>query len=85
MLAHAHMPLRPSHAPAPTQVVFSRPVIALGGDFGQPDNYGGKVPFNLTCDVPGKFRWVTTIIARWVAGGGRHVSACAATTTTTAP
>lgn len=25
------------------QVVFSRPVIALGSDFGSSDNFGGKV------------------------------------------
>ncbi|KAG1668837.1 hypothetical protein FOA52_004932 [Chlamydomonas sp. UWO 241] len=47
------------------QAVFSRPVIALGSDFGAEDNYGGKVPFNLTCNAPGRFRWVTTTIARF--------------------
>eukprot|EP00798_Chlamydomonas_sp_ICE-L_P016462 gene16462-22683_t len=63
------------------QTAVSRPVIALGSDFatadnagGKPwaltlataDNAGGKIPFTLTCrQVPGKFRWVTTTIARW--------------------
>ncbi|KAG1668836.1 hypothetical protein FOA52_004931 [Chlamydomonas sp. UWO 241] len=47
------------------QAVFSRPIIALGSDFGAEDNYGGKVPFNLTCNAPGRFRWVTTTIARF--------------------
>ena len=31
--------LRETHA----QVVFSRPVIALGSDFGSANNFGGKV------------------------------------------
>mmetsp|Transcript_14647 Transcript_14647/g.36469 ORF Transcript_14647/g.36469 Transcript_14647/m.36469 type:complete len:2268 (-) Transcript_14647:639-7442(-) len=52
------------------QVVFSRPVIALGGDYGREDSYGGALPFSLACAggaavPPGKFRWVTTTIARW--------------------
>uniref|UniRef100_A0A7S3VJT0 Alpha-2-macroglobulin domain-containing protein n=1 Tax=Dunaliella tertiolecta TaxID=3047 RepID=A0A7S3VJT0_DUNTE len=47
-------------------VVFSRPVIALGADFGKEDTYGGKIPFSLSCSkLPGRFRWVTTNIARF--------------------
>lgn len=45
--------------------VFTRPVIALGSDFGSEDSAGGKQPFTLTCDVPGKYRWVTTTIFRF--------------------
>ncbi|KAG2452414.1 hypothetical protein HYH02_002657 [Chlamydomonas schloesseri] len=46
------------------QVVFSRPVIALGSDFG--DGAAAKqVPFRLSCGVPGRFRWVSTTTARW--------------------
>ncbi|GIL54024.1 hypothetical protein Vafri_9574 [Volvox africanus] len=44
--------------------VFSRPVIALGSDFGQP-RARQKLPFSLSCPVPGKSRWVTTSIARF--------------------
>ncbi|GIL86136.1 hypothetical protein Vretimale_13856 [Volvox reticuliferus] len=44
--------------------VFSRPVIALGSDFGQP-RAQQKLPFSLSCPMPGKFRWVTTSIARF--------------------
>ncbi|PNH04504.1 hypothetical protein TSOC_009336 [Tetrabaena socialis] len=44
--------------------VFSRPVIALGSDFGGADATK-KVPFRLTCGVAGKLRWVTTSIARF--------------------
>eukprot|EP00798_Chlamydomonas_sp_ICE-L_P007932 gene7932-1146_t len=48
------------------QTAVSRPVIALGSDFAMADNAGGKIPFTLTCPlIPGKFRWVTTTIARW--------------------
>ncbi|GFH16881.1 EGF-like domain-containing protein, partial [Haematococcus lacustris] len=51
-------------------VVYSRPVIALGSDFGQGDPSGGRPPFSLSCpssskSPPGRFRWVTTTIARW--------------------
>jgi len=47
-------------------VVFSRPVIALGSDFGVGDTLPPSlVPFNINCPVPGLFRWVTTSIARW--------------------
>ncbi|KAG2426455.1 hypothetical protein HXX76_011686 [Chlamydomonas incerta] len=46
------------------QVVFSRPVIALGSDFG--DGAAAKqVPFRLSCGVPGSFRWVSTTTGRW--------------------
>lgn len=48
--------------------VFSRPVIALGSDWGGPDPSSpaaGLVPFRLTCGVPGRLRWVTTSIARF--------------------
>eukprot|EP00198_Chlamydomonas_reinhardtii_P005013 XP_001694349.1 predicted protein [Chlamydomonas reinhardtii] len=46
------------------QVVFSRPVIALGSDFG--DGAAAKqVPFRLSCGVPGSFRWVSTTAGRW--------------------
>ncbi|KXZ55787.1 hypothetical protein GPECTOR_2g1337 [Gonium pectorale] len=58
----------PLATPAP-QAVFARPVIALGSDFGTPDAQQ-KLPFRLeraggACPVPGKFRWVTTTIARF--------------------
>mmetsp|Transcript_40315 Transcript_40315/g.104524 ORF Transcript_40315/g.104524 Transcript_40315/m.104524 type:complete len:2609 (-) Transcript_40315:679-8505(-) len=53
-------------------VVFSRPVIAIGEDFGDgplPDRF---LPFsifdrrlNTVSNVPGKFRWVTTYILRF--------------------
>ncbi|KAG2447335.1 hypothetical protein HYH02_007664 [Chlamydomonas schloesseri] len=47
------------------QAVFSRPVIALGSDFGTPASEQ-KLPFRLlNCPVPGKVRWVTTTIARF--------------------
>eukprot|EP01025_Chloroclados_australasicus_P057180 TRINITY_DN7117_c0_g1_i5.p1 TRINITY_DN7117_c0_g1~~TRINITY_DN7117_c0_g1_i5.p1 ORF type:complete len:2201 (-),score=318.83 TRINITY_DN7117_c0_g1_i5:388-6837(-) len=46
-------------------VVFSRPVIALGSDFAQETFPSDKVPFSLSEDIPGSFRWVTTYIARW--------------------
>ncbi|KAF6250306.1 hypothetical protein COO60DRAFT_896848 [Scenedesmus sp. NREL 46B-D3] len=45
--------------------VFSRPVIALGSDFGQQALPDTLVPFKVNCPVPGMFRWVTTNIARW--------------------
>jgi hypothetical protein len=45
--------------------VFTRPVIALGSDFGSEDNTGGKQPFSLSCPVPGRYRWVTTTIFRF--------------------
>ncbi|GFR52004.1 hypothetical protein Agub_g14427 [Astrephomene gubernaculifera] len=45
-------------------VVFSRPVIALGSDFGTPAEQQ-KLPFQLSCRMPGKTRWVTTTIARF--------------------
>ncbi|GLI68394.1 hypothetical protein VaNZ11_012780 [Volvox africanus] len=48
----------------PLTAVFSRPVIALGADFGQP-RVQQKLPFSLSCPVPGRFRWVTTSIARF--------------------
>eukprot|EP00878_Enallax_costatus_P008876 GHUV01009278.1.p1 GENE.GHUV01009278.1~~GHUV01009278.1.p1 ORF type:complete len:812 (+),score=180.05 GHUV01009278.1:182-2617(+) len=47
------------------QAVFSRPVIALGSDFGVAEPPKSLVPFTITCPVPGLFRWVTTNIARW--------------------
>ncbi|GMH41747.1 hypothetical protein BSKO_09657 [Bryopsis sp. KO-2023] len=46
-------------------VVFSRSVIALGQDFGVTSLPDDKVPFLLEPAVPGRFRWVTTYIARW--------------------
>eukprot|EP00775_Hariotina_reticulata_P009988 gene9988-10143_t len=45
--------------------VFSRPVIALGSDFGQEQLPESMMPFKINCAVPGLFRWVTTNIARW--------------------
>ncbi|KAF5827878.1 hypothetical protein DUNSADRAFT_18596 [Dunaliella salina] len=49
------------------QVVFSRPIIALGSDFGDVDAYA-QAPFTLSCNKEEKasfrFRWVTTSIAR---------------------
>uniref|UniRef100_A0A383WAS0 EGF-like domain-containing protein n=1 Tax=Tetradesmus obliquus TaxID=3088 RepID=A0A383WAS0_TETOB len=45
--------------------VFSRPVIALGSDFGKQALPDALVPFKVNCPVPGMFRWVTTNIARW--------------------
>ncbi|GFH15938.1 A2M domain-containing protein, partial [Haematococcus lacustris] len=58
------------HSTFTLQVVYSRPVIALGSDFGQGDPSGGRPPFSLSCpssskSPPGRFRWVTTTIARW--------------------
>ncbi|KAF5837388.1 hypothetical protein DUNSADRAFT_4436 [Dunaliella salina] len=56
----------PVEAQQALQVVFSRPVIPLGADFGKEDAYGGKVPFSLSCSkLPGRFRWATTNIARF--------------------
>lgn len=46
-------------------VVFSRPVIALGSDFGQAALPASMVPFTLSCSVPGLTRWVTTTIYRF--------------------
>ncbi|GIM02181.1 hypothetical protein Vretimale_7087 [Volvox reticuliferus] len=46
-------------------VVFSRPVIALGSDFENDGNVKKVVPFQLSCNWPGTFRWVTTSIARY--------------------
>ncbi|GMH46152.1 hypothetical protein BSKO_14120 [Bryopsis sp. KO-2023] len=46
-------------------VVFSRPVIALGQDFGTEELPEDKVPFTLNPGIAGRFRWVTTYIARW--------------------
>ncbi|GMH44597.1 hypothetical protein BSKO_12549 [Bryopsis sp. KO-2023] len=46
-------------------VVFSRSVIALGQDFGVTSLPDDKVPFFLEPEIPGRFRWVTTYIARW--------------------
>ncbi|GMH44586.1 hypothetical protein BSKO_12538 [Bryopsis sp. KO-2023] len=46
-------------------VVFSRSVIALGQDFGVTSLPADKVPFFLEPEIPGRFRWVTTYIARW--------------------
>ncbi|GMH35163.1 hypothetical protein BSKO_03031 [Bryopsis sp. KO-2023] len=46
-------------------VVYSRSVIALGQDFGTTILPDDKVPFTLEPSVPGRFRWVTTYIARW--------------------
>ncbi|GLI63593.1 hypothetical protein VaNZ11_006598 [Volvox africanus] len=46
-------------------VVFSRPVIALGQDFENDGNVKKVVPFRLSCNWPGKLRWVTTSIARY--------------------
>jgi hypothetical protein len=40
-------PLSPS---CPNQVVFSRPVIALGSDFGAHDNFGGKASARPGCE-----------------------------------
>ncbi|GMH44461.1 hypothetical protein BSKO_12413 [Bryopsis sp. KO-2023] len=46
-------------------VVFSRPVISLGQDFGTGEPLDDKVPFTLTPEIPGRFQWVSTYIARW--------------------
>eukprot|EP00210_Caulerpa_lentillifera_P004932 g4706.t1 len=46
-------------------VVFSRPVIALGADFGEEELPDDLVPFTLEPTVQGKLRWVTTYIARF--------------------
>ncbi|KAI8474281.1 MAG: hypothetical protein J3K34DRAFT_375003 [Monoraphidium minutum] len=45
--------------------VYSRPVIALGSDFGQATLPASMVPFTLGCPVPGLGRWVTTTIYRF--------------------
>ncbi|KAG2489968.1 hypothetical protein HYH03_011597 [Edaphochlamys debaryana] len=51
-------------AEAAPKAVFSRPVIALGSDFG--DGASEKLaPFTLSCAVPGKARWVSTTIYRF--------------------
>ncbi len=55
-------PLLPNARP---QAVFSRPVIALGGDWGVKELPPQLVPFTLTCGTPGRLRWVTTNIARF--------------------
>eukprot|EP00210_Caulerpa_lentillifera_P001088 g1049.t1 len=46
-------------------VVFSRPVIALGSDFGFEQLPSELVPFTLDPAVPGRGRWVTTFIYRF--------------------
>eukprot|EP00210_Caulerpa_lentillifera_P009052 g8639.t1 len=46
-------------------VVFSRPVIALGSDFGLEELPPELVPFTLTPSIPGRGRWVTTFIYRF--------------------
>ncbi|KIZ04279.1 hypothetical protein MNEG_3680 [Monoraphidium neglectum] len=45
--------------------VFSRPVIALGADWGQKELPKELTPFTLSCNTPGRLRWVTTNIARF--------------------
>ena len=48
--------------------VFSRPVIALGSDFGLDADAPlppALAPFIVDCPLPGRTRWVTTSIARW--------------------
>lgn len=46
--------------------VFSRPVIALGSDWGSAQLPAALIPFDLSgCGVPGRMRWVTTSIFRW--------------------
>ncbi|WIA22673.1 hypothetical protein OEZ86_009641 [Tetradesmus obliquus] len=45
--------------------VFSRPVIALGSDWGSKELPASLVPFSLSCGMPGRLRWVTTNIARF--------------------
>ncbi|KAF6261957.1 hypothetical protein COO60DRAFT_1458856 [Scenedesmus sp. NREL 46B-D3] len=47
------------------QAVFSRPVIALGSDWGSKVLPANLVPFTLSCGMPGRLRWVTTNIARF--------------------
>lgn len=47
------------------QAVFSRPVLALGADWGLQQLPREQLPFNLSCNVPGRLRWVTTNIARF--------------------
>jgi len=47
------------------QVVFSRPVIALGSDFG----LASAVPFTLSPPVEGAFRWVTSYVVRFDPAG----------------
>jgi len=57
-----------SHTTLPiacTQVVFSRPVIALGSDFGDTELPASLQPFFVECPVPGRPRWVTTNIYRF--------------------
>lgn len=46
------------------QAVFSRPVIAIGSDF-VDHAAGAQQPFTVSCAQPGRFRWVTTTIARY--------------------
>ncbi|KAF8068259.1 hypothetical protein HT031_001946 [Scenedesmus sp. PABB004] len=56
----------PPPPPPPPQAVFSRPVIALGSDFGAAALPAALSPFTVDCPgVPGALRWVTTNIARW--------------------
>jgi hypothetical protein len=55
----------PNKTPLP-KVVFSRPVIALGSDFGAAAALPAiATPFTLGCSVPGRGRWVTTSIYRF--------------------
>ncbi|GBF96123.1 hypothetical protein Rsub_08871 [Raphidocelis subcapitata] len=49
----------------PLTAVFSRPVVALGSDFGKAALPASMVPFNLSCNLPGLSRWVTTTIYRF--------------------
>eukprot|EP01025_Chloroclados_australasicus_P034639 TRINITY_DN3539_c0_g2_i1.p1 TRINITY_DN3539_c0_g2~~TRINITY_DN3539_c0_g2_i1.p1 ORF type:complete len:2104 (+),score=260.43 TRINITY_DN3539_c0_g2_i1:139-6450(+) len=45
--------------------VFSRPIVALGSDFGQEELPADKVPFTLSPNIPGGLYWVTSYIARF--------------------
>lgn len=67
------LPLQPTTSPVTLSgrqaltAVFSRPVIALGADFGSSNGQlpPELTPFSTTCGIPGRTRWVTTSIARF--------------------
>eukprot|EP00210_Caulerpa_lentillifera_P009043 g8630.t1 len=46
-------------------VVFSRPVIPLGSDFGSEELSSATVPFTLSPSIAGRGRWITMYIYRF--------------------
>ena len=49
--------------------MFSRPVIALGSDFGFEELPEELVPFMFDPEIAGRGRWVTTFIYRFDSDG----------------